>query len=557
MKAISRISFILLMVGMLHPFTPVQAQEEFPEFPKQNYLAHVTPSVFFCGDTDGMTMEVRIVGRTDVARVSVRPGTPLYDDGTNGDLKAGDNVFTNAGMRPVCPADHIKSRGYAFWDYTLEFELKNGARYSSFYIIRIGLVDPKYRGVFEVKDFGNGLSATAYAFFIEDPKKEVFSGYPVSDIYCGLPNINAYRKLYSVLPDAFDIAMLTPGMQMYNRGLLENIPYAVTVANDVRNIGMKIQNDTAKFGSAGRLRTVIYNSFGGLDVVDHELGHVWGVQIGSKLNLVQTDRIDALDAYHWNVNSDVGGQMQLFYTETGGFGKFRPNNDGTTWRFIKNTQSEMNEPYSPLELYVMGLIGPEEVPPMHIFTSPPDMADPGRVKFESYTTITMEDIIMAEGGERIPSAADSPKNFTLAYIVAQDIPFDDAAYALHSLMAYHLITKDPPEKYTSSRQASPFRFFMPFYWATGGRATLETRLPVDVPDPAVLPDMPAAEEAATETPEPAPEPALPAATDIPPAQPTSAPEEKPAAENPSGCSLLPVGLVFLPGLLSGRRRKKY
>ncbi|MEJ5225128.1 MAG: choice-of-anchor X domain-containing protein, partial [Anaerolineales bacterium] len=508
MKVITVLIFLALVLGIFYQVAPVSAQDDPPEFSIQTFWARVTPSVFFCDAIGGMTIEVHVVGRKDVARVRIMDPrgdtfasagsfykyfSYLYDDGTNGDAVAGDNVFTRSGLRPYCPNENEQTKngigfgswGYGTWDYYPFFELKDGTLQGSYYPIRIALVDPQYRGVFQVKDFGNGLSATAYAFFIEDPKNEVFSGYPISDIYCARPNAEAYRKLYSVLPDAFDMAMVTPGMQMLKDtgGFLENIPYALTVANDVRNIGMKIEDNSAQFGSAGRLRMVIYNSFGGLDVVDHEIGHMWGVQIGSKLGLTQADRTDFLDAYHWNVNSDTGGQMQLFYIGDSGFGHFVPNSDGSTWRFVDNISVNADQPYSPLELYVMGLIGPEEVPPIRIFTSPPDMTDSQRVTVAAYKTITIQDIIEAEGGERIPSVADSPKNFTLAYIVAQDIPYDEAAYAYHSLMAYHLTSKLPPETRASNGQPSQLRFFMPFYWATGGRATLETRLPVDLPDP--------------------------------------------------------------------------
>lgn len=563
------IAVFFLFTTLFFPLSNALAQEELPQFPQRNYWTRVTPSVYYCDDTEGMTVEVHIVGRSDVERVMIRDPygdhlsydgpfeadfSILYDDGTNGDLIAGDGVFTRSNLRPYCPEDRIGSWGYGTWDYYPRFELKNGSAYFSWFPIRIGVVDPKYREAFEVVDFGNGLSATAYAFFIHDFNKEVIDDYPVSNVSCGVTNFQAYQKLYSVLPDEFDIAMVTPGMQMLRRGdLVENIPYLVFVSNDIQNIGLDIYDKTEQFGSAGRLKSVIYNSFGGLDVVDHEVGHVWGVAIGRQLGLLkQTDHINAV-TYHWTDKSDVGGQMQSFYFSSGGPGLFIPNGD-ETWRFVKNTDASLNEPYSPLELYVMGLIGPEEVPPVHIFSGSPDMTDPERVTFPSYRTITIEDVIASEGGERIPSVADSQKDFTMAYIVTQDGPYDDAAYVFHSLMAYHLTSKEPPETYTPDGDLGQLRYVMPFYWATGGRGTLETRLPVDLPDPVGLPYMPEVVEP-TATVEPTPEPTSPPVEEE--ASSSVAEERSSAApEVPGGCSLLPVGLVFLPGFWTWWKRKQ-
>lgn len=570
MNPILRLTLVvILFAGIFIPYSGVRAQEELPQFPTRNYWTRVTPSVYFCDDTDGMTIEVHIVGRSDVERVMVRDPhgdhlaydgpfeayfTILYDDGTNGDLVAGDKIFTRSNMKPYCPENYMGSWGYATWDYYPRFELKNGAAYFSWYPIRIALVDPKYRGAFEVQEFGNGLSATSHAFFIHDANNEVLSSYPVASVTCGVSNFEAYKKLYSVLPDAFDIAMVTPGMQVLKRNEhVESIPYAVWVSNDIENIGMDIFDKTEMFGSAGRLRTVIYNSFGGIDVVDHELAHAWGVSIGSRLNLLTSGEHAGIYFGHWSPNTDIGGQMQFPQRVSGQFGRFQNNGDGT-WRFVSNIEYNANEPYSPLELYVMGLIGPEEVPPIHVFSGSPNMSDPERVTFATYKTITIQDIIASEGGERIPLVADSQKNFTLAYIVTQDIPFDEAAYTYHSLMAYHLTSKEPPETYNRDGEPGQLRFIMPFYWATGGRATLETRLPVDLPDPVGLPYMPEIVE--------------PTATVEPTAEPTSAPEleeasssaaeeaSSAAAESPGGCSLLPVGVVFLPGLWAWWKRKK-
>jgi hypothetical protein len=86
-------------------------------------------------------------------------------------------------------------------------------------------------------------------------------------------------------------------------------------------------------------------------------------------------------------------------------------------------------------------------------------------------TVTIDDIITAHGGMRSPSPDESRKAFSVAFIVVQDAPFTDADYAFYSFLSYHLMSRSGPEKFDD---------LAPFYWATGGRGTLDTLLPVDV-----------------------------------------------------------------------------
>jgi hypothetical protein len=564
------VSMLALVVASFAPAFSASAQQQSIDFPQSNYYVRTTPGVLFCDQRNELVLEVTIVRRPDVKRVFITdsaggipvrddnaPGVTygeMFDDGENDDAKAGDRVFTRR-MSPPCD---IGKWGYGVANLYLRVEFANGQFGNSWYPINVGVVANQYRGVFDVKDFGNGLSATAYAFFIEDPKGEVIGSFPLANVMCGVTNFMAYRKLYSVLPDAFDFALVTPGLQVFRPGdFVENIPYAINVSNRVENIGMKIFDNTKMYGSAGRLKTVIYDSFGYLDVVDHEILHAWGTDLGKSLGLIDTDSI--FDGFtfegHWNEYTDIGGQLQYFYVDSiYGSGHFTSNGNGT-WTFTDKIKGNMNQPYSPLELYIMGLIPPKEVPPVHILSNPKFYSQ-SRVIPESYKTITIEDIMRAQGGPRNPPAETSQKDFTMAYIVVQDIPFNEAGYAYASLMAYHLTSKNPPD----NRSNSQYRFFMPFYWATGGRSTLETRLPVDLPEPLNLPNR----EPATPTPtiqataapestaEPEPTTLVPPTAPAPDEQPTPPAESAP----PAGCSMLPLGLVLLPGAWHFWRQRK-
>jgi hypothetical protein len=540
------------------------------EFPQQNAWTRITPSVVWCGDeASPVTIEVHIVGRSDVRKAwaierdeqgrepaleSLDDNSPgrLFDDGSHGDAQAGDGVFTRSGMVLPCKEYMAEIQGWSTWLGFLRVELADGTRQGNNYGMLAGQVDPKYRNSFAVRDLGGHLSATAYALFIEDSDHSVIGQYPVADVVCGTSNYQAYRKLYSIFPDDFDFAWITPGMQIFRPGKLsENVPYDVLVSNSVRHIGLNPYDNSAEFGSSGRLKSVVYHSFGSLAIATHEIGHTWGMHLGASLGLI--DPLDGSNPQaHWNPLADIGGQMSGYYSDSSGnTGHFHNNGDGT-WSFIANWE---REPYSPLDLYAMGLIPPEEVPPVHILQSP-NLGDLKRITAASSRTVTMDQIVKTEGGQRTPSASESQKEFNLAFLVTQDTAYNDAAYAFFSLMSYRLMSKDPPDTRT---------YFASFYWATGGRATLNTHLPVDVPEPALLPGMepPAptvtlelSESATVEIASTYTQKAQVSGTPQP-----ETPESKTSAKAGSGfpvcnCPLLVGGLVVFPGAWLAIRRKR-
>jgi hypothetical protein len=302
----------------------------------------------------------------------------------------------------------------------------------------------------------------------------------------------------------------------------------------VEHIGLAAMDQTALFGSAGRLTSAIYESFGDIQIFDHEVAHTWGASLGADLGLLENTSGGHV---HWNALSDIGGQLGAYYFSGNRVGHFSDNGD-ESWRFIPNSE---NEPYAPLELYAMGLIPPEEVPPVHILARP-DLADPDRVTATLARTVAIEEIMAREGGARQPSSADTQKDFRLAYIVVQDRAFDQASYAYFSLLSYALMSLGAPEAVDN---------YAPFFWATGGRATLDSRLPVDVPEPIRLPGQPVASE-------PPPTAAL---SPVPPTnQPSPEPSLATPQSSPAGppfCSLLPVGIVLGAGHLSRLRRVRF
>jgi len=469
------VAICALSLALALAATPPPVRSDTPDatIPQANFWYRITPSIVWCGDpSDTVKVEVHIVGRTDVAYVQFDNGelgvVSLYDNGADGDAVAGDRVFTRSGIQLNCPSWRLGDRNWGTWWADAWVILQNSSRLDYDYDLRAGIVHHRMKNRYAVQSYGGGLSATNYAFFIQDAKHEVLGGYPVADIYCGKSNFEAYKKLYSVMPDAFDIAVLVPSMPIFDPdGFGENVPYQVQVRNDVEHIGLPIMNNTAAFGSAGRLKSVLYHSFGSIDILDHEIAHTWGAGIAASLGIIEEGMVAR---GHWKALSDIGGQLGYYYMAPGGqYGHFAYNGDNT-WRFVRNT---VVEAYAPLELYVMGMIPPEQVPPVHILTNP-NMSNLERITASSVQTITIQQIMTAAGGARNPAASQSQKRFKVAFIVTQDIPYTPAAYAFFTLMASTLMTQDAPHWYS---------MYGSFYWATGGRGSLDTHLPINLADP--------------------------------------------------------------------------
>jgi hypothetical protein len=462
--------FLLAALCVLASSVGLHADDFAGILPSENVWTRVSPSVIWCGVRDSTTtIEAHIVGRSDVVGVRIvgpNETFTLYDDGTHGDPLAGDFAFTLAGAWPYCHTGLSLKYGGTIgnWLGALEATLADGTTLIDERAIRIGLAPPRYRGKTDVVYYGGGLSATSYAFFLQDIDGTVFDGYPVSSTDPRAASCAALRAFYPIFPDAFDLAIVMPGRTMFSSGeYRETTSQTLRTANDVEHIGVPMYNDAASCGSAGRLRGVVVQPFGSIDLLDSEVLNVWGIDIGVPFDLTQPAGLGSLS---WNPQSDVGGQLASYCTaEDGVVGRLASNGDGT-WRLVPVAE---NEVYAPLELYIMGLVPAEDVPPMHIL-SELDLANSERITAASVQTVTLEDIIAAHGGTRSPTPDESQKAFATAFIVVQDDPFTDAEYVYYSLLSYHLMSRNPPEEFDQ---------YAPFAWATGGRAALDTRLPVD------------------------------------------------------------------------------
>ena len=277
---------------------------------------------------------------------------------------------------------------------------------------------------------------------------------------------NVLKDVYSVFKDDFDFIFL---VQNEEDTTLDYMGMFWGISDDVVGISEDTESfDTTKYvGSDGKLKGVTHLPFkSGICCGPslHELMHQWGNYSLSTGDLtaytfddadvvLAEDGMDETTAgSHWGVSS-VNGQL-------GGFDLSTLKELGGNWYTADGFGTFANGgnsiPYGNFELYLMGLIPPEEVEDVVLFrglaATAGDFFDDGKWYAEEKITLTVEDVIN-KLGPRVPDHNTSQKEFKLLTLVLTDDPLTDEEWIYFS------------------KQATDFE--ETFSWATGGRGTMK------------------------------------------------------------------------------------
>ena len=266
-------------------------------------------------------------------------------------------------------------------------------------------------------------------------------------------------RALALLGDRFDqVAVVSNVRTTSNR-------YHVVVRNSVQGIGLSIMDNGANWGSASRLLGVNYfpldNYYdAGEAGFNHEFGHQW-VNFSSLTAF-------APGVPHWPASDNANHLMGFSIGGTGGQGGQFPYGltalGGGQYRVDAKPVTGM---YGPWDLYLMGLLPADSVPAALIF--PATWAAGQTV---TPTAFTIAQYIAAHGA-RVPSSAASPRTFTMATVVlsagrllteAEMAFFDANAARVESMSSL-------PSSIGFARTTA-----VPFRLATGGRATIVTRI---------------------------------------------------------------------------------
>lgn len=242
---------------------------------------------------------------------------------------------------------------------------------------------------------------------------------------CAVPRQIVSKEFFKSHADQYDFLIIfsnfdfqmpvsnVDGVQLTAEG------FHTGVSNSIQGIGMEIFNNTFLYGSSGQLKGIVdMGDFGKkttdpldpkftetMTVLSHELLHQWAAHVRFKNDLGET--LLGLDNAHWSYLLDTQGSVM--------YGNKWQNNGNGTFTSLAGMKY-----YSPLDLYLMGMIDKSQVPPMLLIQNPgitPNKLPDNGVTIDGMAkTVSIDDII-AQEGERIPSAADSQKSYKFATIL--------------------------------------------------------------------------------------------------------------------------------------------
>lgn len=150
-------------------------------------------------------------------------------------------------------------------------------------------------------------------------------------------------------------------------------------------------------------------------VVAHEIGHYWAAYlVNASMNL--TEAGDGCNCHYtqcmyWEgaTKADLMQSGGLLFTKTG-------ENTFTQTTAAGTHFTPESREFSPLTLYLMGLIPPEEVPPFSTITSPSGNGGCIYDNIGIETKYTIDDFIAAYG-PRNPSYPDTQRTFTVKAVI--------------------------------------------------------------------------------------------------------------------------------------------
>ncbi len=267
------------------------------------------------------------------------------------------------------------------------------------------------------------------------------------------------KMIYQHLDDSFDFVFLVSDQNDVPSGAHYGVNYSVS--NDTLGLGKSIFDNSASYGSAGELESVIHltskNGIRGGPSL-HELMHRWGNSL---------DSVPTAVPGHWGYCS-VGGQLGGWADGT------LTNNDNGTYSANKgfgsnsfggNANGGNSIPYSDFERYTMGLISITGLPDITIANGF-NWVSSDTFTATSFTTVTMADVLATDGA-RAPDYNSSQKNFRSIVVVLSKEPFNNPPMSNGRWASYD------QDVYEFALNADDGTGSYNFWEATGGLATIQ------------------------------------------------------------------------------------
>jgi hypothetical protein len=416
------------------------------------------PLVVPSTSTQPLRLEAAVIGNPSRVSFALLTGSvDLHDDGTGGDARAGDGVFTAsipaASVIALMQADDVQRVFVGFLDlYNGATRVFHGNMFVDVYTADIPQVP--------IEQLAADAQATDHLFNIVD-----------SGVQTDGDARRVAQAFYRYYGDTFDfLNIVSTPSRFANRN-------HVTVKNDVQGIGAARIDNSAQYGSAGRLLGYSLfpssNFYDGADTgYSHETAHQW-------VNFLDFAPY-AQGIPHWPVSSMATGVMGFSIGGGGGEGgNFSCNvvDDGTTVTLfgVPSTQSAV---FNDFDLYLMGLLPSGAVRRQVVF---PGVTSPPACIGLPYTGMVVRvgiDSVLAGAGPRVPDAATSPKHFRAATILVSR----DGLVSRETMWLYSWLTSRAELQASAPIHEGLVKAIgNPFFVATDGRASIDTEL-VATPD---------------------------------------------------------------------------
>jgi hypothetical protein len=409
-----------------------------------------TPPVVPETQTDPVRFEATVTGNPSSVLFNYNNvDRPMFDDGTHGDLVAGDAVWTIL----FTPAE-ILSKNTAARVFRPFIGFCKPAGGSVFNVV--AEVWTSAIGLRDVRSIDAGGQETDY-----------IANYVATSSQ--LQNFDQRvwaQRFYATHGDKYDFLnfVLVEGPRS-NR-------FHFATRNSVQGIGLGIFNNTSQYGSAGKLQginTFPISSFfdGGDQGFEHETGHQW-------INFLAGTPF-ASGTPHWARGNVAINVMGFSIPGSGGVGgnysfTFSPNGSGGY--LVGNLNAINQTTFNSMELYLMGLIPPSEVDSFFVLNNQNQDVTVGQTLQPSeITPVTVNDVIAARGA-RVPDSSQSQKNFRVATIVVSEQLLDAYAMAHYDYFA----------RRAEERQQLTFASGLatgtcnPWYLATGARSVMVSQI---------------------------------------------------------------------------------
>lgn len=245
------------------------------------------------------------------------------------------------------------------------------------------------------------------------------------------------EKAYEYLNDDFDFLIILSVEAVKPPDLF--FGRSTGVQNAVEGLGSSTYNNSSAYGSAERLKSIIYmprSEYIKSGPFLHEIAHTWG----------NNGFIPTTVSGHWGYASTAGQLGGFDELEELGGNRYQGKLNGSNG-FGSFANGGNSIPYSNLELYLLGLISADALEPIQVAVNPVWESNDGIFTADAITTYTAADLI-TENGERIPSQTNSQKAFkALAVIISTEKLSQEKVAAINSDLENFSRASAPDDKW--------------------------------------------------------------------------------------------------------------